>query len=81
MGVWDCPYCGVDRDPCHGEDAMRRRAEGGDAVCAKALADAGRIGIADCRPEIAAAAVEMERMARAGRGAEVERILASLAEA
>ena len=37
-GIYDCPYCGVDREPCHGEAQIRERAQAGDAQCGSALA-------------------------------------------
>lgn len=36
-GIYDCPYCGVDREPCHGEAQIRERTQAGDAQCASAL--------------------------------------------
>jgi len=79
--VYDCGYCGIDRDPCNGEADMCRRAERGDADCARALAEHRRIKVADCRPEVLAAACEMERRLRAGEDPAVVEILARLAPA
>jgi len=36
--AYDCPHCGIDRDPCYSAQSMSHRAEQGDVDCRKALA-------------------------------------------
>lgn len=69
--IHDCGYCGIDRHPCHTPEEMGRRAGLGDRDCAKALAEHLRIKPADCRPEVLAAACEIERRLRAGEAVDL----------
>ena len=36
--IYGCPYCGIDREPCYGEEQIRARAHSGDTDCASAIA-------------------------------------------